>query len=781
MQFINRIKETRDLVRIVNEHKDKNKLIVLYGTTGVGKTGLVSKLFKEDLIEHTSLRVQVSKSSPDTIENLHYLNSLYKVVWELARKKISDNIPTPLQQGVGSWKRIFQFAYGYARSKAGIETENRFFEPAEEQSVLRKKDYLINVFKKRSFIITIENVQNIDTQSFEMLFDILDKVSGINLVFEYTCESGDRQKLNNFINELDSINALQYHYEIKQLEFEEAKKLVPKYNSADYDDDVLKRKYKEGNGNLINMKMADPAMDPEENPIKYTLEMLRKEEKYIVNIIYLNEGKIDGVLLLKLLLHSKKSSIHLSHSVLSGIISNLEHRQIISFSGNILAINHDSIVTELENQKPSPTLFSVYSLLTSHYHTEKLRFPNDANNIEKLFSLYLKFSDESIFDILDDLKRIILQFKYPQNILAKLSHLREKLMSKPNANLKTVYELTLMMLEISYKMELLESAKENLNTIFVPDNPLHIAYQAGILAMNSADIKSREEIKLLILQAQEGSRLKLVLELILLAAMMEACNLSESKEYAERLLEVEHYETYLEYGFLLRNYAELVDISDSIEIYNRTISFFESFDRRDLQAQVYISLSMCHSYKGNLIISKEYLDKAVMITDKPLRENYLLNNYAVLDMLSGQFSEEVIKNLNDSLLLTSNEYEAIIIKCNLLICYVVSNVKEMAKQLCEEIENSGYEKYQYEELLHIVHQNLLFYYMNCNDLLKSEKHTYKIRALLYQDKLSDEVKHYVNLMLNGEKSEHYFYTQFPFRADFLGYWGFEINRELEHC
>ncbi|MFC6551633.1 hypothetical protein [Cohnella cellulosilytica] len=57
-----------------------------------------------------------------------------------------------------------------------------------------------------------------------------------------------------------------YCYEIKRLAFEEAKKLVPNYDPTVFDDNALKRKYDNANGNLIFRRWF-PFDEVEENPI----------------------------------------------------------------------------------------------------------------------------------------------------------------------------------------------------------------------------------------------------------------------------------------------------------------------------------------------------------------------------------------------------------------------------------------------------------------------------------------------------------------------------------
>lgn len=85
MSFVNRVKERRDLSSIMRQVNEDNCVIVLSGTTGVGKSGLTQYLLQNELNFKTSVCVHVSKSSPDSIDNSHYLNAVYRTFCQYAK------------------------------------------------------------------------------------------------------------------------------------------------------------------------------------------------------------------------------------------------------------------------------------------------------------------------------------------------------------------------------------------------------------------------------------------------------------------------------------------------------------------------------------------------------------------------------------------------------------------------------------------------------------------------------------------------------------------------
>jgi len=71
-KFNNRVNETNQILSYINAKQRGNLILVLTGRTGVGKSGLVRMILGTALSNRLSIQVNINKSSPDTIENLHY-------------------------------------------------------------------------------------------------------------------------------------------------------------------------------------------------------------------------------------------------------------------------------------------------------------------------------------------------------------------------------------------------------------------------------------------------------------------------------------------------------------------------------------------------------------------------------------------------------------------------------------------------------------------------------------------------------------------------------------
>ena len=253
------------------------------------------------------------------------------------------------------------------------------------------------------------------------------------------------------------------------------------------------------------------------------------------------------------------------------------------------------------------------------------------------------------------------------------------------------------------------------------------------------------------------------------------------KNTAKKLISNKLYTQYIEYAYLLRNYAELSDDNEECkQLYNQALDRFKSKEMYHDMAAVYLSLSMITAYSGDIARSKQYIKDATTLDRRELSECYILNNNAVLELLGNAYSNQTEKDLRNALLLCVTRYEKLIVSANLLIFYCLTNNFNEATRIADFIEKSNYLDFQYEEFLHIIYQNLYYYY----DLFKhnnNKRHYYydQILDLVNSPKTKESTKFLASGMNHLIKTD-YFYAQFPFRADFLGYWEFTVDSDLSN-
>ena len=151
-----------------------------------------------------------------------------------------------------------------------------------------------------------------------------------------------------------------------------------------------------------------------------------------------------------------------------------------------------------------------------------------------------------------------------------------------------------------------------------------------------------------------------------------------------------------------------------------------------------------------------------------------------MQILEKNYDEFTEKNLRNALLLSVSRYEKLIINANLMIYYCLEKNFPKANEIATNIENSHYEDFKYEELLHIIYQDLYyFYFMFEHNNIKKTHYYNQIISLIDSPDTRESTKKLASGMNNLIENPD-FYAQFPYRVDFLGYWEFTIDNDLNY-
>ena len=340
-QLLDREIEMSDITEIINASPEINKIILLKGISGVGKSSLVEKLSQNPSVSSKIISVKISKSSVDTIENQQYFNAVYKTITKYAKNKMFDKVLSPTQHGLINTKNIFKILINLIKNKLGIN-EIALTEPEEDESIIKKKDYLVYILKKTNIILDIENIQNIDTQSFEILKEIIRDLTGRTFIFEYTTTKNNYKHYEHLYKELAELNAQLHCYHVKKMDFSIAKKLAPQNISIN--EDYLNDSYNQSEGNLMEIILASDNVDKESSNINLKLRSLSKNEKYILYIVYLNDSPIAYEDLAVLSVVENQEKIIKDFEQLKKIIDDLCVKKILIINNNYIKIKHDSII-----------------------------------------------------------------------------------------------------------------------------------------------------------------------------------------------------------------------------------------------------------------------------------------------------------------------------------------------------------------------------------------------------------------------------------------------------
>ena len=782
-KFYNRSEECKKIPDQINLHKGQRQIIILAGTSGVGKSCLAKKLLNDELANYKSVTVSIAKSNVNTIENLIYFDALYRKLNDLAKKRKEFKIKTVIQSNYLNPIRWLRFVWSAIKGHFGIDSETHICEPIEEPRISNKKQYILSVLKKGPFIVNVQNIQNIDIQSTELFQNISQNVPDLIWLLEYTTEEHCDKQFYSFCNEWNCV-ATPCVYVIKKLDFNLAFNLAPPEVQNLEQRRLIKAQYEKSHGNLLTIMVVPKNLDMEGDYIQVKLTSLSQDEKYIIYLMYLNETPIVESMLYSLLTKADKntSQVYFSIAKATALLNKLERENIIKKQDGEYSIKHDTLITAISQMSIEPVRFLAYRSLEHHYQEiARQEAYNTSDAINHLFSLYASFHDERLVDLLPKIWDLIIEAKYPKEIIRKIDEYKHYMQKRGETDLSTLYYVTRFLTEICIRLQYPEQAQENLELIrAIKPSQYVVGLQGAIYALRSTK-ENLEKLDALIAKTEKESRIRLSLCLCRLRIMMRSCNSSKSRSYADELLQCLSYHSYPEYAFLLYNYAEFSETSyEALEYYQKALEIFEKYNMLNMQAEVNISMSMTYSYIGRLKEARKSIQTAMNLSPKEIPESVLLNNRAVIEILDGNISASVLNELADAALMDTNPYELLIIKSNWLVGLVLSDCLEQAVDLAEDIESSDYEEYKYEDFLHIVYQDLYFYYTKAENKEKKDFFEKKLVELAKRKGTNEGTRTLIYQILNQQPSSENFYSKFPFRVDFLGFWGLVISSDLEN-
>lgn len=768
--FVNRTKEAQKISTDIGiSSNSSNRVIFIAGKIGIGKSSLIEKIIKNDVTGFRTIHLDICKNIAQTIRAGSYIDFLMSSIDKLAKNHTYKDIPSKAKYSVrlttlfkimvsGVLSRVFGQGYYYNKL-------------ANMEHIVGKRDYIISVLRKHSYIIHIPNTQFIDIESIEILIDISKKVTNTVFIMEYTIDDYfDESQLLSLIDSCKKMNGILSYNIIDKLPFDEVRRIIdPRISS-----DLLRNVYDRYDGNIYQLLFCKEDSPINENPINVSINELSPKERFLMHILYMHDGFWLSADLCSTLIKSNISPIVTVIDYEQAVHVLIESKLIHLNDKQELHIAHDSIITEIERDKRDSVRFVAYNV-TKTYYIELLQTDENAFEIQYLFQNMIRFSDNEIVQYLPVLHKIIRLWKYPDTILARLSKYRDTLVS--SVNNQTLYEkISLFLTDLCIDYGSYADAKKNIDLVYNGHNAYHRALKAKTFTLLE-DNKTAEKEFMALLNDAETDRERLVIKLCKLSRDMAFYEGETSQENAKDLFENPIYKTFPEYGYVLRNYAELIDdYNMSLILYKKSFHMFWLDKRVDLAAQVLVSKSMFLAYKGELKGAYKALDKAVSLAE--IRENHKLNNYAVLDILSGRISTKTTTFLNDAILLQSDLYEKIITECNLLTAYTILNDIISAEQTYHQIMNENWRKYKYQEFLHIIYTDIFFYAKSFGKSELTEESRGLLLELYSSVPLNSMVANLIRKQILGDESIDLFYAQFPFRVDFLGDWSIDISLDL---
>lgn len=775
--FYDREEERKTLTNMLkNPAENVAKIVLLVGYSGVGKTGLMSELFSTTLCQKEHMQLHISNIASTSIESCYYFNRLYEELLNRNRKQSSSDTKSlrPLTS-----LRTHQFVRFVARWIAS------FLHIYESESLLRDKksadlsqklEFVIDALNCMPCIVDIENIQKIDMQSLEFLGEIVKRCKQSVFVFEYTLE----EKCNDdifykFYSEIERFEAETEIFRLERLNEVDALRLSPIQIRSPEQKNKLLETYHKKNGNLYQILLCNEQVlnisdQIHEKVCSFVEDPAKADELFLLNLCYLNGGSISKELLRVLTTLSTYGQFHslFSERHLFELTKSLADQSILKSKNGTFCI-HDSVLFELQNQKATPILFKAYKTLVQHYTMWTPVKPEEqVYRLSQLFSLYLRFADDQIISILPDIRRAVIACKYPQAIYHSLNQFAERLEQQQSANPTVRCEIYKLLAEICIEAGDKETALEMFGHLGDCAGEEMRLLKARIyeLGMTQNDYN---EITKLIEASPLNSYERFLLELSRIHVALRIKTQAEAFSLIMQVVKNCAYQQYPEYAFALADQAELIDSpSEAVALYQKGIRHLTDCNMKQLAGYLYTNICMSYGYLGELQLAEENLKYA---KKAGIDEAVYLNNIAALQLLRGIPTEKTESQLTNALLLRSNFFERLIIHNNLLITLILLRKWSQAEREYDYLRQADFAKFQYGEFLQMYYQNLLFYCREHN--LKEDEQLYrgKLLELIESPSVTAGTRKIAEAMLRQSGTSNIFYAKYPYRAEFLCYWG----------
>ena len=175
------------------------------------------------------------------------------------------------------------------------------------------------------------------------------------------------------------------------------------------------------------------------------------------------------------------------------------------------------------------------------------------------------------------------------------------------------------------------------------------------------------------------------------------------------------------------------------------------------------------------------VEKAIENQNIPIRVHYVLNNKSAISLLTGNISEQTEQDLLTALYSTSSMFEKAIILCNLMIYMIQSKRFLEAEKVFKQIHSLELSQYNNIDLKFILLKNTLFYHTTQNNKKEMLQTREKLISFALSNDCPDDIRQHIISLLSQKgftviqsATEKPFFSQFPFQAEFIGYWQCEV-------
>ena len=547
---------------------------------------------------------------------------------------------------------------------------DRILKGWELDNILINSEYIKFMLENFSFVLDVSNIQNADSMSIMQIQSILSELNEQYFIFEYTTQDKDTDNLWQIARTFEKIADIDI-LEINKLPIEYALTIV---DTVDCDNiSKLENFYKNiAKGNLYKLynlrknSDANNSLIYSSDPVRLQIDKLNYQQKIILAIICLNDGKVAIKRFNDLI-----SFISKVFFILPEEIENLN--DFIEIQNNYYKLHHSTIIDSMDISLDNFAAVTAYKFLIDYY-TERLSLEKQNEEqkeyIFQIIKLYSIFDPIKILDNLNIFKLLITSCvsEMQGDIL-----LKKIFFSLPKG---TSNNVKLHIINLGYETGFYKTAY-HLLTKFKDDSEMYIILECMLLNRLDKHNENIIKCKKVLRETKHTLRFSLIIKMIKMLSERSLNNFKEYNKTFNQIFQNKAYVKIYEYGFLLRNSQIIFSYKNSLKYIKQSIDFFNLNGSVKNASCSKLTYAVQLARLGFLEESTKILNAIKQILLESTFEKHIVYvNQAAIELLRGTADEKTLLLLEKSFLSVTTSFDKVVVLNNKLCWYILNNVDE---------------------------------------------------------------------------------------------------------
>lgn len=706
----------------------KSDLTIIYSESGVGKSSLTERIRR---VSSNMLPISVvtrpENNGDNPVEGTFLADIFNAVVQTMQKKKSSypkctfeyylvHNKDASIKRkslekmfdGI-QYKEIFQ-SFGWLFTKYLFSRVFQLYEfnsyeilqLRDRDSMLIASDYIRYVLNSTPILLSIDNVQNMDSYSLQLMTDwLLLKKGGSYLILEYTvANTDDLSSLMDFVQYLQNYSLRIKLLRLPYLKTEDALKAIGFVQSELSDKSAFlpaaKKFYETQSGGSMRSLLDFCLQYSEEailselyDPTYDRISSASAECQYILGIVILHGGEID--------LHNLQGIVEQSiDPIILNLTSVLNKAEtdygLLEQHDNFLRLTHaqlgDAWNAHINLQRKIDLLVqrncSIYYEQVLHSQFSSTDRKEEA--VLFLMKLYATYSPDKLETLIAPMQTVMVDRVQPERAWEYISVFLQYIQGNEEHFCTSICQLARFCFDHNmyrhclYVLERLSKTSRGTKTDF------YRIYQINCLEYLEEHQRAIDLCRQY-LEESNNDKSRYYYILLLIGCYRSLNKIDDIHKCVEQIKCIPNYNEYIEYGFFLRLSETYMEREEALPHVLQSVIFFREHEMEMQEIKSGITYSFLLAVTGDLKEAyRELLYFEEMAVPSHLFQNVFELNKASILLLQSMYGAEVESLLKKSELSTNSPFDRLLILTMQLINYTECASWELAHSLSSRIE-----------------------------------------------------------------------------------------------